>query len=110
MTEVGGQVAAHPSWDLVARDATVLGRLVLQGDGADMFWLDCTFAPTPAFSAIAPLFVETRRRLERDEMEELESAYEQIGALGLELHPVGGGVPIREFLLHIDGEQARVRF
>ena len=98
------------SWNLVAPDETVLGRLTLQDGGADMFWHDGTFAPTPAFDAIAPLFLETRRLLERDEMDAFEAAYEHIVALGLELHPVGAGPPIREFLLHIDGEEARLRY
>ena len=99
-----------PSWNLVAPDETVFGRLTLQHDGADMFWHDGTFAPTPAFDAIAPLFVETLRLLEGDEMDAFEVAYERIVALGLGLHPIEGGDPIREFLLHIDGGQARVRY
>src|SRR5687768_1632440 len=101
-------MASPSSWTLVAPDKTVFGRLTLHDDGADMFWHDGTFAPSPAFDAIAPLFRETGRLLERDEMDAFELAYERIVALGLELHPAGGGLPIREFLLHIDGERARL--
>ena len=107
MTE---RMVALTTWNLIAPDATVFGRVALQEGGADMFWHNCTFAPTPAFDVIAPLFLETRRLLERDEMEAFEAAYDRIAALGLELHPVGGGEPIRDFLLHIDGEQAQLRY
>ena len=103
-------MASLPSWNLVAPDGTVFGRLTLHDDGADMFWHDGTFAATPAFDAIAPLFAETHQLLERDEMDAFEAAYERIVALGLELQPVEGGVPVREFLLHIDGEEARLRY
>ena len=103
-------MASPASWNLVGPDATVFGRLTLHDEGADMFWQDGTFAPSPAFDAIAPLFLETRRLLDRDEMDAFELAYERIVALGLELRPVGGGAPLREFLLHIDGEEARLRY
>ena len=96
------------SWDLVAADGTVLGHV--EGYERDMFWLDCHFAPTPAFAPVAPLFLEELRLLEREEMDAWELVYQRIDALGLELRPLDGTTPIREFILHVDGSHARLRY
>jgi len=96
------------SWDLVATDGTVLGHV--EGYERDMFWLDCHFVPTPAFATVAPLFLEAHRLLERDEMDALDAAYQRIDALGLQLRPSDGTTAIREFILHVDGRHARLRY
>ncbi len=99
----------HPqSFDLVAPDGTALGRVELTG--ADMSWHEGRFSPTPAFHSVGPLFREELELLNRDEMEAWEQMYARIDALGLELRPLGGGAPICEFILHLDGERARVRY
>ena len=101
---------ASREWDLVAPDQTVFGRLTSEADGGDMFWQECRFVPSSHFATIAPLFREVQVLLERDEMEACEQAYERIAGLGLVLTPRGDEGPIRDFLLHIDGTQARLRY
>jgi hypothetical protein len=96
------------AFDLVAPDGTALGRVELTS--ADMFWSEGRFTPTPAFDSIAPLFRAELELLNGDAWEAWEEAYARIDALGLELRPLGGGAPIREFILHVDGESAQVRY
>jgi hypothetical protein len=96
------------SLDLVSPDGTVLGRLDLEQ--AEIFWQEGRFIPTPAFLGVAPLFREELELLERDEMEAWEAAYERIAGLGLELRSIAGEPPIRDFILHIDGQLAGVRY
>jgi len=100
---------ASTTWYLTAADGTALGRLEL-AEGGDMFWSDYHFAPTPAFEQAAPLFAEELALLNREEMEAWEVAYQRIVDLGLELRPEGGGDTIREFILHVDGTEARLRY
>lgn len=97
------------TWHLTAADGTALGQLEL-AEGGDMFWSNYRFTPTPAFAKVAPLFADAIALLNRDEMEAFEAAYERIVDLGLELRPGDGGATIREFLLHIDGSEARLRY
>ena len=74
-----------------------------------MPWTECRFTPTPAFTRVAALFAAELEFLNRDEMEAWEAAYDRVARLGLELRPADGGEPIREFILHVDGEQAWFR-
>jgi hypothetical protein len=94
-------------WNLTAPDGTHLGRL--DSTTLDMPWTYCRFAAGPAFREVAELFATELDLLNRDQMDEWMEAYERIDALGLELQPTDGGKPIREFLLHIDGEEAWFR-
>lgn len=98
-----------PGWDLIAADGTQLGRLELAAAGSDMFLIGARFTPAPAFAQVAPLFAAELDLLDRDEMEAWEQAYGRIAALALELRPLDGGAPIREFILHIDGGEAWFR-
>jgi hypothetical protein len=95
------------AWSLTTPDGTELGRLdFVEGE---MFRTSCRFRPTPAFDRVAPLFAAELGLLNREEMDAWEAAYARIADLGLELRPVGGGVPIREFILHVDGDEAWFR-
>jgi len=98
-----------PGWDLIAADGTRLGRLEPAAAGGDMFWTGARFTPAPAFAQVAPLFAAELELLNREEMEAWDEAYGRIDALALELRPVDGGAPIREFILHIDGGEAWFR-
>jgi hypothetical protein len=100
---------ASTTWHLTAADGTTLGRLEL-AEGDDIFWSDYRFAPTPAFEHVAPLFADELALLNREEMEAWEVAYQRIVDLGLELRPEDGGDTIREFILHVDGSEARLRY
>ena len=92
---------------LLDRTGQLLGELTdLE---LDMPWREYRFAPTPAFAAIAPLFQEELRLVEGDRMEEWVDAYGRIEALGLRLEGADSAV-IREFILHVQGDRARVRF
>ncbi len=96
-----------PNWELIRRDGTLLGRLTQ--DGLDPPWVLCRFEPTEHFAPVAHLFAEEIGLLEEDEMDNWAAVEEDVAALGLELRPSGGGTPIREFLLHVDGSRAWFR-
>jgi hypothetical protein len=76
---------------------------------SDMFWHDGTFDATAAFEQVRPMFDRERELLEADRMDEWEGAWREIAALGLRLVTVAGRPEITEFLLHVDGSQARWR-
>jgi len=100
---------ASTTWHLTAADGTALGRLEL-AEGGDMFWSDYRFTPTPAFEQIAPLFADELALLNRGEMETWEVAYQRIVDLGIELRAEDCDDTIREFILHVDGSEARLRY
>ena len=92
-------------WELVGPDGRILGRLA--SPESDMFVSSCSFEPTDYFSDVAPIFAEELRCLNAidespDGLDALESMIAQVMALGLELRPLSGGEPLREYLLHID--------
>ena len=95
------------SWRLVRPDGERLGRLVQ--DGAERSWILCRFEADPGFTAVAELFAEDLGLIEEDEMDAWEMIHERIADLGLVLVPEHGGEPLREFLLHVDGDRAWFR-
>jgi hypothetical protein len=99
VSAVGGQ-----AWQLTRPDGGVLGRLVQ--DAVDPPWRLCRFEAGAGFSDVAELFAEDLGLIEEDEMDAWAMVSERITALGLELRPVGGGAPIRDFVLHVDGDRA----
>ena len=101
-------MTSREEWNLVAPDGTMLGRLEVLT--SDMPWRECRFTATPAFDEYEPLFRAERKLLEDDRMSEWPAAYDRIHALGLSLQPVAGGSAIETFLLHVNGERARLRY
>ena len=99
---------ASPSWEIHARDGQILGRLEVIGP--DMPWFECKFTPTHEWGAVAPLFHDELELLDRDDMAAWERAYQRIQNLGLVLRATDGTAVVSEFLLHVDGENARLRY
>ncbi|MEK8108612.1 hypothetical protein NKG94_34160 [Micromonospora sp. M12] len=95
------------SWKLMQQERLV-GTLTFESQ--DMFWSDCRFAPAPAWEELRPLFTKSRDAWLSGDTEAALEADEAIHAVGLILLPSDGGVPITEFLLRIDGDEARFRY
>ncbi|MCX5442844.1 MULTISPECIES: hypothetical protein [unclassified Streptomyces] len=75
----------------------------------DMFWSDCHFEPAAAWDDPRLLFAAARDARVRSDEEAALAADESMHAEGLILVPDGGGDPITDFLIRIDGEAARFR-
>lgn len=86
------------------RGDSILGVLTLKS--IDQPILLCTFEPTGAFSEIQPLFDRELELLNADDMEAWDEAYSRIDDLGLTLFNPDGEINIKEFILHIEGEEA----
>ncbi|MER6298943.1 hypothetical protein ABT247_05125 [Kitasatospora sp. NPDC001539] len=97
---------AETSWQLRQGDR-LIGMLTL--DKVDMFWSDCHFEPAAAWEDLRPLFAASRDAWERGDQDAALAADEMIYAQGLVLDPAGGGAPITDFLIRINGETARFR-
>ncbi|WP_017627030.1 hypothetical protein [Nocardiopsis chromatogenes] len=97
---------AEKRWQLRKEDR-IVGTLTLKE--VDMFWSDCHFEPASAWDGLRPLFVVSRDAWVRGDQEAARAADEAIHAEGLILVPDGGGDPITDFLIRIDGETARFR-
>ena len=93
---------------LLKRGGTTLGTL--RPYNTDFPWINCKFDPTQGFDEIKPLFEEELRLLDAEDFTAFEEAYEKIRALGLSLVPVDGGQIIKDFLLHISGDEAWFRY
>lgn len=76
----------------------------------EMPWLSGKFHPTPAFEPLRPLFQREIDLLNAEEHEAWEEAYDAIDALGLSLWAPDAEAPVREFLLHVDGDEAWFRY
>jgi hypothetical protein len=95
------------------QDNTLLGTLRLEG--VDPLFFVGVFTPTSAFQAIAPLFEEEMSILEHPESSDgktWEAARSRIDALSLRLVPTDGDgrASIDNFLLHIKGQEAWLRY
>ncbi|MFF3127380.1 hypothetical protein ACFVRD_34940 [Streptomyces sp. NPDC057908] len=97
---------AEESWQLRQGDR-LIGTLTLEE--IDMFWSDCHFDPAAAWEDLRPLFAASRDAWDRGDEEAALAADEAIHVAGLTLVPNGGGEPITDFLIRIDGETARFR-
>lgn len=94
------------SWQLRRRDQ-LIGTLVFEG--IDMFWTDCRFEPAPAWDGLRPLFAASRDAWRRGDQEAGLAADEAIHVEGLILVPTDGA-PITDFLIRIEGNEARFRY
>ena len=77
---------------------------------SDMFWTNCKFESTEAFQKFKPLFDEELRLLEDEDWDKWEEVYNRITSLKLELINLENGKIIDEFLLHIQDDEARLRY
>jgi hypothetical protein len=94
-------------WTLMRR-STELARLELRD--TDMPWFLCSFHARPAFAAVEPLFTEQERLLEAEDWDGAER-------LWADMHPQMTLLPddesetsVSEFLLRIEGDEARLRY
>ena len=95
----------NSNWKLTKK-AETLGYLELSD--IDQPWFMCSFKPTELFSQVADLF---EKELKIEDPEEWEILYKQIIDLGLLLEPTNETeAPIKEFLLHIEGNEAWFRY
>jgi hypothetical protein len=93
-------------WALM-RGRTRLG--VLQVVDVDQPWFVCAFEPTAAFEQVRELFEEEQRLLDADEMDAWSGVWERIRAQQLVLEPLDHRLRVEGFLLHVDGQTARLR-
>jgi hypothetical protein len=78
-------------------------------EDTDMPWLVGRVVPAPGFAALRPVFAREQEILDAPgdlDAEAWERAYEPISRLTL-ASPAG---PVAEFLLHVDGDEARFRW
>lgn len=90
------------------RDDITLGTLRIYG--SDMPWWICKFTPTEAFSEVAPAFAKEIKELGKGKEGQWRQAFAEVQALGLKLVPHERGLKINSFIVHIDGEQASLRY
>lgn len=95
------------------RAGETLGRLTVTD--SEMFAVQCTFEPAPAFAPFRALFEEDAalaQRIADDDdpalLEEAEAMLDRLLALGLLLRREGGGV-YRDALIGIEGDRAGFR-
>jgi hypothetical protein len=94
-------------WTLM-RGSTELARLELQG--TDMPWFLCSFHAGPAYADVEPLFVEQERLLETEDWDGAEHLWERMHSQMTLLPNDKSERPISEFLLRIEGDEARLRY
>jgi hypothetical protein len=95
------------SWALEQGDR-LIGTLIFEGQ--DMFWSDCRFLPGPGWAGVRPLFERSRDAWRSGDTDTAIAADEAISAAGLVLQPSDGTAAITDFLLRIDGDEARFRW
>src|SRR5262245_26519297 len=96
-------MAIRDQWNL-NKGKEILG--VLNEEEVDQPWIMCKFHAFSPFTIYEALFAEELRHLKSDEMEHWKRAYKKIDDLRLELKPLNkGGVTIKNFILHIDGDK-----
>jgi len=72
-----------------------------------MFWQICKFKPEEAFQEFEPLFQEASAF---QDMAVFERNYDQLAESGVILFDVENNTEIKDFILHIDGEQVTLRY
>lgn len=94
---------AERVWQLLRGDE-LLAELVVTG--GDFPWLNAEVRPAAGFAEVRPLFDDELRLLELldDDPEPWEAAYRRIRAAIRLVAP--DGLPVPEFLLHIEGVEA----
>ncbi|WP_250002101.1 hypothetical protein [Actinoplanes sp. M2I2] len=99
--------ATLKSWELKQGDR-LIGTLVFESQ--DMFWSDCRFLPGSGWADMKPLFERSRAAWLSGDTDAAIAADEAVHAAGLALEPADGSAAITEFLLRIDGDEARFRW
>jgi hypothetical protein len=94
-------------WTLM-RGSTELARLELQG--TDMPWFLCSFHATPAYVEVEPLFTEQERLMEAEDWDGAERLWADMHSRMTLLADAESEPPISEFLLRIEGDEARLRY
>ncbi len=93
---------------LLFRADTLLGVLAQTDSHND--WHHGRFKPSAGFQTVRHLFDRERELYDSNRLDEWASLWEEIAAPGMRLEPVAGGEHVHEFLIHIEGKQARWRF
>jgi hypothetical protein len=103
---VRGDPVKHRRLGLV-RGGVLLGRLTyLTGEHPTLHYM---FQPTPAFAEVAPLFEDELEKLDADDLAAWQESYDHIRKPGLVLEMPNGSIYAGDFVLHIQGEKARLR-
>jgi hypothetical protein len=76
----------------------------------DMPWFKGRFEAAAGFSEVKKLFEDELKFLDADQMDDWQIAYERINALGLKLIDVQTNEEIIEFVLHVRGTEAWLRY
>ncbi|MEV4921502.1 hypothetical protein [Streptomyces roseoverticillatus] len=98
------RTSAESAWRLLHGDALV-GTITV--DGGDFPWLVGRFAAEPAFEEVRPWFEEVLAVLETDDFDRFDAVYDPIAEALTLVSPEG---PVSEFLLYIEGDEARFRY
>jgi hypothetical protein len=93
------------NWKLLDGDQ-LLGTL--QRRETDMPWFICEFAPTDAFEREYRARFKESNRLFHEDVEEWEPFYDELIA-GLTLEAEPGTANVTDFILHVEGIEARLR-
>jgi hypothetical protein len=91
------------------RGTDLLGTVALIAELCDFPWYGGQFKAAPAFAVVETFFTEELRLLEADEMDAWGKIWAQIEEPGLKLVPANGSEAIVDFLIHIEGAEARWR-
>jgi len=85
------------------RGDDLLGLIQLVPEPCDFPWYGGLLSPEPAFASYAPLFQQELQLLRDENMDEWGQVLAQIEGPGLSLVPLKSGIPVTDFLIHIDG-------
>jgi hypothetical protein len=89
------------------RGGVLLGRLTLVGGEQPL--LHYRFQATPAFREVEPLFAAELETFQADDLDRWQAEYDKIRAPGLALELPDGGVYAGDFVVHVEGDKARLR-
>lgn len=94
-------------WTLM-RGSAKLARLEVQG--TDMPWFLCSFHAEPAYADVEPLFTEQERLMDAEDWDGAERLWAEMHSQMTLLADDPSETPISEFLLRIEGDEARLRY
>ncbi|MDB5432947.1 MAG: hypothetical protein JWP35_4063 [Caulobacter sp.] len=89
------------------RGGVLLGRMTYVGGEQPL--LHYSFQATPAFEEVAPLFAAELQTFESEDMAHWEAQYDKIRAPGLALELPDGSEFTDDFVVHVEGDKARLR-
>ncbi|MEV5379042.1 hypothetical protein AB0L26_24160 [Streptomyces nondiastaticus] len=96
--------AENDVWRLLRGD-TLVGTITV--NDADLPWLVGRFAAEPAFEEVRPWFDEVLALLAADDLDRFDAVYDPIAEALTLVSPTG---PVSEFLLYVEGVEARFRY